>query len=87
MDQKTWTNTTGYISGKNINVSYQTQMELPSLMSFKAEYNGIKTILRIKDEESQLKVLELFSHLFSEHGIDHVVEYYEGNELVNRVER
>ena len=84
MIQKKWTNTTG---GKNINVSYQTQMELPSLMSFKAEYNGIKTVLRIRDEESQLKVLELFSHLFSEHGIDHVVEYYEGNELVNRIER
>lgn len=87
MDQKTWTSTTTSPITGPIHVNYQTQMELPSLMSFKAEYNGIKTILRIRDEESQLKVLELFSHLFSEHGIDHVVEYYEGNELVNRIER
>ena len=87
MDQKTWTSTTTSPTTGPIHVNYQTQIDIPHLMSFKAEYNGIKTILRIRDEESQLKVLELFSHLFSEHGIDHVVEYYEKGMLVDKIER
>ena len=67
------------------NISSTIAMQ-SSAFAFSAEDDNLKVKL-VVEKKDQLKMLEAFFKFFSENGVDHVIEYYEKDVLVDKVER